>query len=77
MVKNLHTNAGEARDASYYMKMKELGKRFEKKKNSKEKVTYCCRSWTIEKSSTKLRELENSGFYAGRPRGVNAPSSEP
>ena len=31
MVKNLYTNAGDARNASYYMKMKQLGERFEKK----------------------------------------------
>ena len=31
----------------------------------------------FEKPSTTLRELENSGLYASRPRGVNTPSSEP
>ena len=31
----------------------------------------------LEKPSTTLRELENSGFYAGGPRGVNTPNSEP
>ena len=31
----------------------------------------------IKKPSTTLGELENSVYYAGGPRGVNTPSSEP